>query len=309
MLRHGLAREAEAAALESAVDTALERRSAHHRPRRLGHDGRGHRRGARPPLTAGVLHVHASGPHLDERGARRLRGRQGARTDARAALRHGRLRGHPRLRDAQRRDGDLPPHRPHRAALPLGRDVLHGHPVHARGDPRGDARDDPAQRAEVLLHPPARVPRRRPDGPVPARLPGRGHDRRLAVGRLPRRRGQAARRAREGLLVAAALARRADPGRQGVRPVPQLRARQDRGRQGRLRGGRSCSTRPATSARAPARTSSSSRTARSPRRRSRRRSSAASTARRRSRSRATWASRSSSARSPAASSTSPTRSS
>ena len=193
--------------------------------------------------------------------------------------------------------------------LPLGRDVLHGHPVHARGDPRGDARDDPAQRAEVLLHPPARVPRRRPDGPVPARLPGRGHDRRLAVGGLPRRRGQAARRPGEGLLVAAALARRADPGRQGVRAVPELGAGQDRGRQGRLRGGH-----PARPVRQRLR---GHRREPLPRQGRRDRHAAVHVGdprrhqprRRRSRSRATSASRSSSARSPAASSTWPTRSS
>ena len=45
-----------------------------------------------------------------------------------------------------------------------------------------------------------------PDGPLPAGLPGRRDDRRLGVGRLPRRRGQAQRRPRRGLLVAADLA-------------------------------------------------------------------------------------------------------
>ena len=58
-------------------------------------------------------------------------------------------------------------------------------------DPPGDARADPPQRLQVLLHPPARLPRRRADGPVPAQLARRGRDRRLGVGRLPRRRGQA----------------------------------------------------------------------------------------------------------------------
>ena len=35
----------------------------------------------------------------------------------------------------------------------------------------GDARVDRAQRPAVLLHPPDRLPRLRPDGPVPARRP------------------------------------------------------------------------------------------------------------------------------------------
>ena len=50
------------------------------------------------------------------------------------------------------------------------------------------------QRARELLHPPARVPRLRRDGPLREERAGRRHDRRLALGRLPRRRGQAARR-------------------------------------------------------------------------------------------------------------------
>ena len=101
----------------------------------------------------------------------------------------------------------------------------------------GDARDDRPQRPAVLLRAPARLPRRRPDGPLPARQPRRGGDRRLGVGRLPRRRGQAARRARQGLVVPPDLLRRRDPRGQGDRPVRQLGAGQDRGRQGGLRGG------------------------------------------------------------------------
>ena len=75
------------------------------------------------------------------------------------------------------------------------------------------------------------------DGPQPARRAGRGGDRRLAVGRLPRRRGEGARRAREGLELAADRRRLADPAREGLGPVPQQRAREDREPQGRLRGG------------------------------------------------------------------------
>ena len=42
-------------------------------------------------------------------------------------------------------------------------------PYDARADPPGDARADRAQRPALLLHPPARLPRLRHDGPVPAR--------------------------------------------------------------------------------------------------------------------------------------------
>ena len=100
-----------------------------------------------------------------------------------------------------------------------------------------DARADRAQRLPHLLHPPARLPRPRADGAQPAGQPGRGDDRGLGVGRLPRRGGQAQRASGRGLVLAADLARLADPARQGLRPVPELGAREDRGRQGGLRGG------------------------------------------------------------------------
>ena len=71
---------------------------------------------------------------------------------------------------------------------------------------------------QVVLHPPARLPRLRADGAQPARQPGRGVDRGLGVGRLPRRGGQAERAsARKVSLVAADLARLADPAREGAR--------------------------------------------------------------------------------------------
>ena len=98
-------------------------------------------------------------------------------------------------------------------------------------------RADRPQRPALLLHPPDRLPRLRDDGPVPARRAGRRRDRRLGVGRLPRRGGQAQRRARQGLHLAAHQPRLADPARQGLRAVPQLDPGEDRVAQGRLRGG------------------------------------------------------------------------
>ena len=278
-------------------------------PRDLGgkrDDRRGHRGGAEGAAR------EPSGPHLDERRARRLRGRQGARTHARAALRHGRLRGRPRLRDARRRDGDLPPPATTSTGCSARPAMYYMEiPYTQRGDPRGDARDDQPQRAEVLLHPPARLPRRRADGPVPARLPGRGHRSRSGSGAPT----SATRASSNGVRAKVSSWRRIPttsliPAAKADRPVPQLRARQDRGRQGRLRGGRSCSTtrgyvcegtgenlflvkdgKIATPAFAYG----------DPRRHQPRGGDR--------RSRATWATRSSSATSRAASSTSPTRSS
>ncbi len=69
---------------------------ADHRPGRHRDHRRGHRGGP------GGADVNQAELHLDERGARRLRGRQGSRTHARAALRHGRLRGRARLREPAR---------------------------------------------------------------------------------------------------------------------------------------------------------------------------------------------------------------
>ena len=214
-----------------------------------------------------------------------------------------------RCYETPRGPGGLPPRRSHRPAVPVGRAVLHGDPVLQGRDPRGDERDDPAQQLPLLLHPPAGLPRRRPDGPVPAQLAGRGRDRGVGVGQLPRRRGQAERRARARSRAGGASRRLADPGGQGLRPVPQLRAGQDRGRQGRLRGGHPA--RPARHGlrghgREPVhRQGRQDRHAglrqRDPRRHQ--------PPRRRSRSPATSATRSRSATSPAASSTWPTRSS
>ena len=230
LLRHGLGLEAEAAALESAVDRAL---AGGLRTADLGGSA----------TTAEATEAVLRSWSVNQADLIWMNGELVAWEDAKVhvlthALHYGTgvFEGI-RAYDTPRGTGDLPPRRPHRPPVPLGRHVPDGHPVHARGAARRDARDDRPQRPEVLLHPPARLPRRRPDGPVPARLPGRRRDRGLGVGRLPRRRGQAARRARQGLLLPPHLLRRRDPRRQGDGPVRELRAGQDRGLQGRLRGG------------------------------------------------------------------------
>ena len=189
MLRHGLGREDAGGCRRIGGRPGPRRRPADRRPGRQRDHRRGHRGGP-------------GGADVNQADLIWMNGELVAFEDAKVhvlthALHYGTgvFEG-VRAYETPRGTGDLPPRRPHRPALPVGRDVLHGHPVLQGGDPGRDARDDRPQRPEVLLHPPARLPRRRPDGPVPARLPGRGRDRGLGVGRLPRRRGQAERRPR-----------------------------------------------------------------------------------------------------------------
>ena len=163
MLRHGLGMHGEAAAVESAVDRALEDGL---RTADLGGDGH-HGRGHRAVLTAlkettwsqadliwmngdfvawedAKVHVLTHGLHYGTgvfEGIRCLRHRARHR---RCSATHDHL---DRL-------------------FKLGRAVLHADPVHARGAARGDARADRAQRPALLLHPPDRLPRLRADGPV-----------------------------------------------------------------------------------------------------------------------------------------------
>ena len=137
MLRHSLGMEDAAAAVESAVDRVLERglrtpdlASGHAEETQVGTeemtqaviDGAGRPDRGRRERTGSD---EAGGLHLDERRARPMGGRQGARTDPRAALRLRCLRGHPRLRD-RARHRRVPPPGPPRPAAPLGRALLHG---------------------------------------------------------------------------------------------------------------------------------------------------------------------------------------
>ena len=154
-------------------------------------------------------------------------------------------------------------HREHLERLAqLGRALLPAAAVLRRGAPRGDARADPPQRACELLHPADRLPRLRRDGPVRAERAVDVDRRRLAVGRLPRRGGQAQRHPRARSPRGGGIsAGRPDPAREGLRPVPELDPGQDRVGQRRLRRGDPARRPAAWSARARARTSSSSATA------------------------------------------------
>ena len=131
--------------------------------------------------------------------------------------------------------GDLPPH-DHLDRLFKSAELYYMPIPYTLEELRaGHARADRANGLE-LLHPPARVPRLRPDGPVPARPPVEVT---IAVwqwgaylGEEGKQNGVRARwRAGGGSRMTP------DPARQGVGPVPEQGPGQDRGRQGGLRGG------------------------------------------------------------------------
>ncbi len=222
MLRHGLGRAEDAERVEAAVDAVLDR--GLRTPDLAGEgetavgtdrDDRGGPRRARlnerlrsgnplgPLPVSGILPSHgAGGFDLAQRGARPLGGGEGPRPQPRPALRDRRLRGDPLLRD-RARAGDLPPQGPPRPPRDVGRALLPGAALLGRGDRRRHPRPDRPQRAARLLHPAARLPRLRRDGALREERADRGDHRRLALGRLPGRRGQADRDPGQGLELAA----------------------------------------------------------------------------------------------------------
>ena len=271
LLRHGLGRETEAAALESAVDRALEE-------------------GIRPPDLGGTATTaETTEAVLKEHQVSRsdliwMNGELVAYEDAKVhvlthALHYGTgvfegVRAYETPRGTA-----IFRHADHIDRLFRSAALYHMEIPYSKEEIRAATHEvDPPQRLQVLLHPAARVPRRGADGAVPARLPGRGDHRHLGVGGLPRRRGQAQRRAREGVELAADPVRQPDPAAPrrpastSTRCSPRSRPTRPATRR------RSCSTAAASCARAPARTCSWSRAARSPRRASATTSSAASTA-------------------------------
>ena len=173
------------------------------------------------------------------------------------ALRLRRVRGHPHLRD-RRRPGGVPPHRPHPAPARL-RQAHHDGRSRTRATSSSRRASTPCARA----------------GSTPATC---GRSRSSATARSGSTRCRAtvnvsiavwpwgaylgdesleARRADEGVVVAAHGPQR-QPGRgQGHRHLHQLEPGQGRGGARRATTRRSCSTRRATSPSAPARTSSS----------------------------------------------------
>ena len=169
----------------------------------------GTRRPRRPPRRCSKelrSEPSASRPHLDERRVHPLRGRQGPRTDARPALRHRRLRGHPRLRDPERGPAVFR-HADHIDRL-----------FNSAGCTTWTSRITEEQLRAATLELIAATALKScyirplvfrgtaPMGLYPLDCPVDVIDRGLGVGRLPRRRGQAARRARQGLLAGGASA-------------------------------------------------------------------------------------------------------
>ncbi len=204
-------RRSRAACARADLDTGAdgERRGRHRG------DDRGRDRGALSPCgqrrirntqardqAEGELSSGEGRVHLDERRVRRLGRREGPRAQPRPALRHRRLRGHPRLRDRPRHRRSSAIASTSSGCTSRPSSTTCRSPYERRGAARGDPRADPPQRARLLLHPPARLPRLRRDGPVREDRADRGDDRGLALGRLPRRGGQARR----------ASARRSPPG-------------------------------------------------------------------------------------------------
>ena len=122
MLRHGLGMAGRAAALESAVDRALDAGL------RTPDLAAGRRRPPRPP---GRCSHSSKETDVDQADLIWMNGDFVAWEDAkvhvltpRPALRHRRLRGHPSLRH-RARHGDLPSPRPPRPAVPFGRALPH----------------------------------------------------------------------------------------------------------------------------------------------------------------------------------------
>ena len=189
MLRHGLGLEAEAAAIESAVDRAL---ADGLRTRDLGgtaSTARGHPGG--PHNTYKGAARGTSGPHLAQRRARCLGGREGPRTDARAALRHRRVRGRALLTRPHAGPAIFR-HRDHLERLLKSAELYYMPIPYTLEELR-------AATHELIAANGLRECYIRPIvfrgygqmGLYPLDCAGRGLDRGVAVGRLPRRGGQA----------------------------------------------------------------------------------------------------------------------
>ena len=165
-------------------------------------------------------------------------GREGSRTDARPALRHRRLRGHPLLRHGDRGPAVFRHQRPHRPAAASRPSCT----TCRSRTPRGAARRRRSSSSARTGCAPATSARSRSAatgtmGLFPLDAPV---DVAIAVWEWGAYLGDEG--TRNGIRakvssLAADLQRLADPARQGVRPVPQLDPREDREPQGRLRGG------------------------------------------------------------------------
>ena len=234
MLRHGLAMENEAATVESAVDRALADGLRTRRPGRYRDHGRGCPGRPEPPLRS---RRGPSGPHLDERRARRLGGREGPRTHALPALRHGRVRG--RCERTRPTAGTaIFRHSEHLDRLYKSAELYYMPIPYTLEELRSAVHDVVAQNGlpscyiRPIVFRGAGVMGINPlDAPVDVVIAA------WPWGAYLGDEAKDARRAREGLQLAAHQRRLADPAREGLGPVPQQRAREDRERESRLRRG------------------------------------------------------------------------
>ena len=206
------------------------------------------------------------GQDLDERVAGELGRCQHPHRVPRHPLRQRRVRGRAVLRDAEGL-GVLPPRRPRRTPPDVGQDLPDGHAAHDRDPRKGRARHDPRQRFQGVLHPPDHLPRLRSARRQPAHLPRRRRHPDVGVGQVSGRRRAREGRRRQGELVAADGAQHVPVARQERRQLRQFQPDQDGSGGRRLRRGPRARFGRATSAKAAARTSSSSGTASSTRRR------------------------------------------
>ena len=152
-----------------------------------------------------------------------------ARPLARAPLRHRRVRGHPRVRDAgkglavfrlrEHVERLFDSAKAYKIPMPVTAEQVF------EALPRGRAR----QRARRVLPPAARVPRPRPARRLREGRPDRGDRRGVPVGRVPRPRRAREGHPRDGLLVDAAPPRVVPDHREGLGAVPEQRARRPRG--------------------------------------------------------------------------------
>ena len=181
MLRHGLGRESEAAAVESAVDRALDEGL---RTRDLGGDRHARPRPRRPCSRTSMSKEH----DVEQADLIWMNGEFVAWEDAKVhVLTHGLHYGTGVFEGVRCYDTEIGPavfrHVDHLDRLFKSAELYYMPiPYDARAAAPGDARADRPQRPARLLHPPDRLPRLRHDGPLPARRAGRRVDRRRGSG-------------------------------------------------------------------------------------------------------------------------------
>ena len=197
---------------------------------------------------------------LDGRRDGRLARRQDPRADPHAALRLRRLRGRPRLQHGQRHR-HLPPAGAHRPPVQQRQDPAHADALLQGAGQRGAEAGGARQQAGELLPAPADLDRLAEAGRQPQGQHNPPDGRRLGLGRLPGRGGHEARHPRQDLQLHPPPRQHHDDAGQGGEQLQQLDPGQHGSAGRRLRRGAAAGQPRASSPKARARTSSSSRTA------------------------------------------------